>query len=168
MRTRALVFRCLSNSPSDIARWLMDAARNFSKRCIGAAARFQWTSRAVFCTRAINNRVGFCNNGAWIFKWTPSAAQCIPAGQRYSSAAASHWKSSRSKVPSLRSVLSNTGTCGSIFFLRPSNPASTPFRKRYRQLIAEALNRSAPPRDQPSLSLTQLRRCGVQALLQHQ
>jgi hypothetical protein len=40
----------------------------------------------------------------------------LPAGQRYSSASSFQWESLLEKLSFLRSVLSHTGTCGSMSF----------------------------------------------------
>ena len=57
-----------------------------------------------------------------------SGRSVLPAGQRYSSCSSFHWKSSRWKVPSVRSVLSNTGICGAMAFSSTIQPSIGDYR----------------------------------------
>lgn len=74
---RAHVCRCRCDSPSHIARVLMDAAGNLAKRSVRAALGFHRTGYAVGLPRAEDDGVGFGDMRTLIFESSPFAAQWV-------------------------------------------------------------------------------------------
>ena len=110
---------CLHLSPCDIAGVLVEVARDLARVGRGAALR---SDRARHRSRASRRGRAACVRRARC-RWSGAACRwgrCRPRARL------SQRKSEREKMPSCRSLFSQTGMCGVIFFSLTSQPRNLP------------------------------------------
>jgi hypothetical protein len=114
---RALICLRRGDAPSHITSGFKDAASDLRNAVfkqhlafIGQATQSVCRDRKMMVLALVTCERSF-------LKARHSLRNALPAGQRYSSASSFQWKSLlEKKLSFLRSVLSHTGTCGSMFF----------------------------------------------------
>jgi len=113
---RVHVRRCRCDSPSHFARGLWTLRAILRNAVLGQHLAFIGQATQSACLDRKMMVLAFVTCERSFLKARHSLRNALPAGQQYSSVSLFQQKSLLEKLSFLRSVLSHTGTCGSMSF----------------------------------------------------